>query len=468
MLLPSQFTPKEIYDWYTAGLDLLPDAGNPIALPAPNSEETFTAYRARVGDETILHCGDVLFAFLIVELTGAGGNTRRAVRRLDRAIRDLTQLRIKLLRKQPNEPLCTTVTTLEDGSYTFVARDFGLIDPPGNIDINLLFVKIMTLPQAGTLKLNGVAVTPGQVIAVANLNNLVFTPPANAYGDGYAGLTFQVQNSNGTPISGIDPDPAADTITIDVTSVNDAPAGTDKTVTVLEDHGYTFGAADFFSDPIDSPRLDAPGNSLLALKITTLPAAGTLKLDGVNVTAGQSIAVADLGKLVYAPAANANGTGYASFTFQVQDDGGTANGGVDLDQSANTITVDVTSVNDAPAGADKTVTIDEDASYTFSSSDFGFTDSNDSPANSLLAVKIATLPAAGTLKLDGVAVAAGDSIAVADLDTLVFTPAANTNGTGYASFTFQVQDDGGTANSGANRDQSPNTITIDVLPAASP
>src|SRR5438552_5009584 len=42
----------------------------------------------------------------------------------------------------------------------------------------------------------------------------------------------------------------------------------------------------------------------------------------------------------------ANGIGYASFTFQVQDDGGIANGGVDLDQSANTMTVDVTSVKD--------------------------------------------------------------------------------------------------------------------------
>ena len=56
--------------------------------------------------------------------------------------------------------------------------------------------------------------------------------------------------------------------------------------------------------------------------------------------------------LMFTPAANANGTAYASFTFQVQDDGGTANGGVDLDQSANTITINVTSVNDAPAGAD--------------------------------------------------------------------------------------------------------------------
>src|SRR4029077_16259147 len=65
---------------------------------------------------------------------------------------------------------------------------------------------------------------------------------------------------------------------------------------------------------------------------------------------GASVSVADItgGLLKFTPAVNANGTGYASFTFQVQDNGGTANGGVDLDPSPNTITVNVTPVNDAP------------------------------------------------------------------------------------------------------------------------
>ena len=76
-------------------------------------------------------------------------------------------------------------------------------------------------------------------------------------------------------------------MTINVNSVNDAPAGTDNTVTTNEDTDYTFSAADFgFSDP--------DGNSFAAVTITTLPAAGTLKLSGVPVTAGQSITVADL------------------------------------------------------------------------------------------------------------------------------------------------------------------------------
>src|SRR5207247_1937314 len=121
--------------------------------------------------------------------------------------------------------------------------------------------------------------------------------------------------------------------------------------------------------------------------------------NGIAVTAGQLVSVADInaGKLVFAPAANANGAGYAALTFQVEDDGGTANGGVNLDPSANTLTIDVTSVNDAPAGTDNTVTTLEDTAYTFTAADFGFSDASDSPANALAAVKITTLPGAGSL-----------------------------------------------------------------------
>src|SRR5207247_568439 len=122
----------------------------------------------------------------------------------------------------------------------------------------------------------------------------------------------------------------------------------------------------------------------------------------------------------------------------------------------------VTSVNDAPAGADKTVTTNEDTAYVFAASDFGFSDTHDSPANSLLAVKVTTLPAAGSLTDNGVAVTLGQYVPVGDINggKLRFTPAPDANGTAYASFTFQVQDDGGTSNGGVDLDQSPNTITV--------
>ena len=235
---------------------------------------------------------------------------------------------------------------------------------------------------------------------------------------------------------------------MNVTSVNDAPRGANNTVTTLEDTAYVFKAADFgFSDPNDNPT-----NNFLAVEITTLPAAGTLTDNGVAVTAGQFVSVSDInaGLLVFTPATNANGTGYASFTFQVQDDGGTANGGVDTDTTPRTMTLNVTSVNDAPHGANNTVTTLEDTAYVFKAADFGFSDPNDNPTNNFLAVEITTLPAAGTLTDNGVAVTAGQFVSVSDINAglLVFTPATNANGTGYASFTFQVQDDGGTANGG--------------------
>ena len=163
--------------------------------------------------------------------------------------------------------------------------------------------------------------------------------------------------------------------------VNDAPAGTDATVTTNEDTAKVFAAADFgFSDASD-------GNSLAAVKISSLPVLGTLKYDGTaitaaQVTAGFEVLVADLAlnKLTFAPAANANGAGYASFTFQVRDNGGTDNGGVDLDQSANTLTINVTAVNDAPVlAAIGHQTIDEQQPLTFTAT---ATDA-DLPANML-------------------------------------------------------------------------------------
>ncbi|WP_310614864.1 Ig-like domain-containing protein [Limnohabitans sp.] len=131
------------------------------------------------------------------------------------------------------------------------------------------------------------------------------------------------------------------TITFTFTPVNDAPTGTNTTIAVLEDGIKPFAGADFGFNDVDA-------NTLSAVIITTLPTAGTLKLNGTNVTLNQSIAVADLGNLVFAPAANVNGNAYTTIGFKVQDNGGTANGGVDTSATANTLTINITPVDDAP------------------------------------------------------------------------------------------------------------------------
>jgi len=125
-----------------------------------------------------------------------------------------------------------------------------------------------------------------------------------------------------------------------VWSMNHAPSGADNTITMNQDSTYALSINDFGFGDID-------GNALFAVKLATLPNAGTLKLSGVSVVAGQTVTTTDIsaGKLVFTPAANASGANDASFTFQVQDNGGIAIGGVDLDPTPNTLTFNVSASN---------------------------------------------------------------------------------------------------------------------------
>ncbi len=239
-------------------------------------------------------------------------------------------------------------------------------------------------------------------------------------------MTFQVQDNGGTANGGIDLDPSPRTITINITPVNDAPQGASKTVTTLEDTAYTFASLDFgFSDPNDTPA-----NSLQAVKITTLPATGTLTNNGVNVTAGQFITAGDVnaGKLMFTPPANANGASFATMTFQVQDNGGTANGGIDLDPSPRTITINVTPVNDAPVANDDSATTGEDTTVVIN------VVSNDTDIDGTIdpkTVSITTNAAHGALSVNP------------SSGAVTYTPAANYFGND--TFRYIVKDNEGLA-----------------------
>ena len=128
------------------------------------------------------------------------------------------------------------------------------------------------------------------------------------------------------------------TVTRQAAVDNTAPTASDASVTTNEDTAHTFAEDEFnFADP------DA-GDALASVKVVTLPMAGGLALDGTAVTLDQAVPAAKIGDLVFTPEANANGTGYASFTFRVSD-------GTDLSASAYTMTVNVTAVNDPATGA---------------------------------------------------------------------------------------------------------------------
>jgi len=226
-----------------------------------------------------------------------------------------------------------TANLNEDSTAHFIDVLANDTDPdPG--DTALLTVTAATNPPHGT------------VVVAPDGSGLTYKPDPNYHGSDTFGYT--VSDTHGGTDTG--------TVTVAVASVNDPPDGTDNVIVTNEDTPYAFTPADFgFKDPFDT----APANTLFAVRIASLPLAGSLQDNGANVTSGQIIPLADLnaGNLTFTPAPNANGTGYASFDFQVQDNGGTSNGGIDLDPTPNTISIDVTPVNDPPVAGDDVGTV---------------------------------------------------------------------------------------------------------------
>ncbi|HYC46805.1 MAG TPA: cadherin-like domain-containing protein, partial [Burkholderiales bacterium] len=148
-------------------------------------------------------------------------------------------------------------------------------------------------------------------------------------------VTVSYLDGRGTPES------ITSVATAVIENVNDAPVGSNTTVTASSTT-YVFTLADFaLSDPVDGST-SAGADQLSGVQFATLPAAGSLTLAGAAVTAGEWIVAPDIaaGKLVYTGIATETGNS-ASFGFHVRDSGGTANGGIDTDPVTRIMTVTV-------------------------------------------------------------------------------------------------------------------------------
>jgi Ca2+-binding RTX toxin-like protein len=237
------------------------------------------------------------------------------------------------------------VSMLEDGILVLKTTDFPFSDVDGDSLAAVIFDSVV----GGALRLTtaGGAQTilsgfPASVSAAdIAAGRLAFLPDANGHGGDQGAILFRV--SDGTLA-----DPVANLLDVSVLGVNDAPFGTDGTITMIEDGARTLGFADFgFSDPVEN-------SNFYGVRITSLPTNGTLFLNGAAMTGiaagGTLVSAIQLsgGQLVFRPDANENGDAYAGFTFRVRDAGGTSNGGIDTDPTSNILTVNVTPVNDAP------------------------------------------------------------------------------------------------------------------------
>jgi hypothetical protein len=166
-------------------------------------------------------------------------------------------------------------------------------------------------------------------------------------------------------------------------------------------------------------------------------------------------AVSPTGTLTYTPAANANGS--ATITLTLQDNGGTAGGGVDT-SAPQTFIINVTAVNDAPSfvgGANQIVTDNAGPQTVANWATSISAGPADEAAQALtFVVNSNTNPALFTAQP-----------AVSATGALTFTPALDANGT--ATITLVLQDNGGTANGGVDTSAA-QTFTISVTPVNDP
>ena len=239
-----------------------------------------------------------------------------------------------------------------------------------------------------------------------------FTPNPNF--NGADSFTFRVVDNHG----------ASTTYTINLTveGVNDAPHGADKTFANV-DAGttVTITLADFGFSDIDDNDAHQLDNVIFQV-----PTAGQLLVNGVAITVETTVTRAEIeqGKVAFVVPAY-NPAAQPSVAFQVVDNGGTANGGVDTDPTPNTLTFEVKAVNRPPVSDDGVASVNEDETLT------GNLPSASDPDGHSVEYRVATEPLHGALIIhaDG---------------RYEYKP--NPNYHGDDSFTFTVTDELGASN----------------------
>jgi hypothetical protein len=262
-----------------------------------------------------------------------------------------------------NDPVVTTApasATLNEDAVDFAVTGISISDVDAALAPSGVYEVVLQATQ-GTLKLTtitGLTFTAGDgdgdttmtfhgTLAAINtaLATAKYTPTANY--NGPAQIDIDVTDEFGAVVATGSGAATADFDSIDITvnSVNDAPVGANQNSGAFAGVEYVFSATDFsenFSDPID-------GNGFAGIRITSTPATGTIKLNGVAISVPADVTLLQLtnGNLTYLPAAGSANTS-PTFQFRVRDDGGTLNGGQDLAIGENLYTINIAPADIAP------------------------------------------------------------------------------------------------------------------------
>ncbi|MCX6093367.1 MAG: Ig-like domain-containing protein, partial [Candidatus Bipolaricaulota bacterium] len=272
-----------------------------------------------------------------------------------------------------DEPLAQddNAFTDEDAAVTItvLANDS---DPEGNE----LVIQAVSSPTHGTAEIQGATV--------------VYTPSAGF--SGIDGFTYVAVDGDGGSAEAL--------VTVNVATVNHAPAAAGGHVETDEDVAITIAVLESDIDP---------DGDALTLQSVTQPEHGTLTKSGTTAT--------------YVPDSGFHGDD--AFTYMISDGrGGT---------SSATITITVVDVNDSPLARDDSASTNEDVGVTISVL------ANDSdPDGDLLAVEAVTSPAHGDVEISGSAIRYVPALDFHGVDSFTYVVVDGHGGSSSASVTIDV------------------------------
>jgi Putative Ig domain len=221
----------------------------------------------------------------------------------------------------------------------------------------------------------------------AEVPQMIYTPAANAFGTPYASFTFQVKD-DGT--NGTNEDPTPNTITFNVEPVNDAPVLTggipDQIATERSAFSYQFPTG-LFTDA-------DPGTSLSfsATQTDGSPLPGWVNFNPTTRTFSGTPGNPNIGTWGIRLTAN--------------------DGAIPALSGSTSFYLSALPMADPPGGTDGSTLLSMGGDFSFGPADFGFTDPDDIPAHRLSRIRLASLPAKGMLRINGVPANAGDFVRI--------------------------------------------------------
>ncbi|MGM0587392.1 MAG: invasin domain 3-containing protein [Bacteroidota bacterium] len=322
------------------------------------------------------------------------------------------------------DPTVATNTglTLDEGTEKTISQTDLEISDAEQAAGNITYT-VSAVPANGTLKLSGTDLALNDTFTQQDINDNKLSYAHD--GSETTGDSFKFTAADGQGGS-----LAENTFNITVTAVNDAPVIVTNTgVTVDEGNAGTIGQTEL--EVTD----DEQSAANLTYTVDNNVSNGTLKLDGVNLSGGDTFTQDDIdnNKLTYQH--DGTETTSDSFDFTLSDGNGGSIG-------ATTFSITVNTSNDTPVLATNDgISVDEGNTVTIPQGKLEVTDEEQSAAN--ITYTVDSDVSNGTLKVNGTGISNGDTFTQQDINNSNLTYEHDGSETNSDSFDFTVSDGNG-------------------------